>query len=197
MKTNLEPARREIRALMRRVDPEPSHAAHVAKLALQLFDSLSRALSLGASERLLLEGGACLHDIGWSVAPDGRKHHKESARLIREHSWKHVTPVQRHLIAFIARYHRKALPQPGHKGFAKLSPRRQRIVSVLAALLRIADGLDRRHLGIVKRVSAEMRADALHVRVRAQRPPTVEIETARKKSDLAESVFGRPVIIKA
>ncbi len=67
-----------------------------------------------------------LHDIGWSQTSDGAGHHKHSARMIGEHPWKHLRAADVKIVAQIARYHRKALPQPHHEPFHALPDRAQR-----------------------------------------------------------------------
>ena len=107
---NTTAARAEFLATLRRLEPEPPHVLQVARLALRLFDELAALHQLGGEERVLLEAAACLHDIGWSVAPDGARHHKESARLIRAQRWEHFSAAHVECIALIARYHRKSPP---------------------------------------------------------------------------------------
>jgi len=50
------------------------------------------------------------------------------------------------LIANIARYHRRALPQPSHPSFTSLDRDERVIVSKLAAILRVANALDKDQL---------------------------------------------------
>src|ERR1700691_1154654 len=97
-------------ALRARYDEEPSHSDQVAKLALQIFDSLKSWHGLSARSRELLLSAALLHDIGWSQTPDGKGHHKWSARLIREQTWKNLKADEVPVVAQIARYHRKTPP---------------------------------------------------------------------------------------
>lgn len=186
-------AREEVMALMQRLEEEPHHVQHVARLALQLFDALEDLHSLTDQDQYILEAAALLHDIGWSAAPKGSGHHRESARLVREHHWQHVGQDFITLVAQVARYHRKSPPRLEHEEFAALSPAERLRVQQLAAFLRIADGLDRSHQQCVTRVTAEILADQIAVRLHSDRPCSREIAAAIRKSDLAISVFRRPV----
>src|SRR5271165_4007233 len=105
--TRLDPLLQESLALRARYDEEPSHSDHVALLTLQLYDELQAWHPSPPRARELLFTAALLHDIGWSQTPDGKGHHKQSARLIQEHAWKTLTPDEVQLVAQIARYHRK------------------------------------------------------------------------------------------
>jgi exopolyphosphatase/guanosine-5'-triphosphate,3'-diphosphate pyrophosphatase len=157
----------ETRALRARYDEEPSHSDHVAELALQIFDALQGWHRLDARSRELLHCAALLHDIGWSQTPDGKGHHKQSARLIGEHAWKALAPAEAAIVAQVARYHRKALPQPEHEAFQALSRSARKETMVLGGILRIADALDRTHTGrIEKVVSASVSDDTILIRVR-------------------------------
>ena len=190
---NLPAAREEVLALMQALEEEPHHVQHVATLALQLFDELEELHGLADHDRFILEAAALLHDIGWSVSPDGSGHHRESARLIREHGWKYFDQEAVTLAAQVARYHRKNPPDLEHEEFAELAPAERRRVQQLAALLRLADGLDRGHQGHVGGVSVEILPDALLLRLHTDHPCSREVASAMKKSDLAATVFHRPV----
>src|SRR5437588_3875912 len=135
----------EVLALMALMESQPLHVAHVTKLSLQLFDGLAPLHGLGLRERLLLEAAGYLHDIGHRFDYLQTGHHKESARVIREHPWKEFSSRETELIAQIARYHRKSMPRMKHEDFAMLSPEDRLVVQWLSALLRIADALDGSH----------------------------------------------------
>lgn len=176
---------------MRRLEPEPPHVLHVARLALRLFDELIALHQLGEEDRVLLEAAACLHDIGWSVAPDGTKHHKESARLIRAQRWENFSAAQVELIALTARYHRKSPPKLEHEDFVALNVEDRSKVSRLAAILRVADGLDRRHLQWVNDLSVRISPGQIIVLLDTTDLVEVEVNTARNKADLFGTVFER------
>jgi exopolyphosphatase/guanosine-5'-triphosphate,3'-diphosphate pyrophosphatase len=190
---NVAAAREEVLALMQALEEEPHHVQHVAKLALQLFDQLEDLHGLGDHDRLILEAAAHLHDIGWSAAPGGSGHHRQSARLIREHGWRHFNTESVAIIAQVARYHRKSPPDLEHEEYAALSPAERVRVQQLAALLRIADGLDHSHQQFVQRLKAELPTGRIFIRLITSRPCTREIAAATKKSDLARAIFQREV----
>jgi exopolyphosphatase/guanosine-5'-triphosphate,3'-diphosphate pyrophosphatase len=191
---NADAARQEFLALMQALEEEPPHVLHVAALAVHLFDELTDLHGLGDHDRLLLEAASCLHDIGWSAAPHGRGHHRESSRLIREHRWEHFSADSVALIAQIARYHRKSLPDLEHEEFAALSPAERVRVQQLASLLRISDGLDRSHQQHVRHLSAVISPGQIVVHLNASRPASREIAAATRKADLARAVFQREII---
>src|SRR5436190_382548 len=80
--------------------------------------------------------------------------HKNKIIPVGETELPDFTEEERHEIACIARYHRRALPSVSHEEFAALNRSARKRVSALAALLRIADALDWNHDGRVQRLAA-------------------------------------------
>lgn len=186
-------ARSEVIALMQAVERDATHVQHVAGLALQLFDGTAPLHELKPSDRFLLEAAACLHDLGHTTAKGGLDHHKESARIIREHPWQQFSASEIEVIAQVARYHRKTPPQADHKSFESLSPDDRHRVRVLAALVRIADGLDRRHAQRVTGVRVEIELERLILHLQATDHATRETRAAGLKANLAQAVFQRRI----
>ncbi len=180
-------------ALRARYDEEPGHTDHVTALALQIFDGLRPWHNLGPRARELLQSAALLHDIGWSRTPDGKGHHKWSARLIREYAWKNLAPEEVPVVAEIARYHRKAPPQPDHAEFHELKPAAQKAVMILGGILRIADALDRTHAGKIARLEAIATPEAILVRVQPAGTWDSERVMFEMKSDMLQASAQRPV----
>jgi exopolyphosphatase/guanosine-5'-triphosphate,3'-diphosphate pyrophosphatase len=144
--------RRSIDRLGTLMAAEQTHANHVAELALSLFDQ-AKALGLhdaGAHERELFEYGALLHDIGIFIAHGA--HHRHSHYLIRNSELAGFTDEEIQFVANLAYFHRKSPPKKRHAHFQALGRNEQRWVRQLSALLRLAEGMDRSHLGVVKDV---------------------------------------------
>lgn len=187
-------ARDEILALMREKEERPVHVQHVTKLALSLFDQLSGLHGLGERERLFLEAAGCLHDIGHELDHLGGAHNKESARMIREHSWANFHRSEVEVIAQVARYHRKSMPEMADEEFRALPDWDRRIVQRLAALLRLGDALDRNHLQLVSSVKVEIRPNQLVFHLDVAGPVLREVRSAYVKGDLAQAVFQRDLL---
>ena len=122
--------------------------AHVARLALELFDGTRRLHGLGDEARALLEYAALLHDIGHHISYPG--HHKHTYYLIKNGDLRGFHPVEIEVLANVARYHRRGHPRRKHDGFGSLPREARRTVRMLAALLRVADALDRSHRQVVR-----------------------------------------------
>jgi exopolyphosphatase/guanosine-5'-triphosphate,3'-diphosphate pyrophosphatase len=168
---------------------EYSHARHIAALAVQIFDQLQEPLRLPPHERLLLEAAAWLHEVGTLI--NYQKHHQHSYHLILHGSLRGLTTHQRELVANIARYHRKAHPKKKHANFARLSPEGQATVRRMAALLRLADGLDRTHTQRIRALACRVENGVVRVMATADADPVVDLWGATDKGTLFEEVFGK------
>lgn len=172
---------------------EKEHAHQVAGLALRLFDELTPLHELGIAERALLQAAALLHDIGMVYGREA--HHKSSRDIILKDERLPFSERERMIVALTARYHRKTLPESGHRYYADLSFYDREIVDVLSAILRVADGLDRSHAGRVKDVSVEILERRIILRPAVEGPADEELVSAKAKADLLERIFGRTVVL--
>jgi len=184
-------------ALRSRYDEEPSHSDHVTKLALEIFEGLRKLSGLGDRPRELLQSAALLHDIGWSQTPDGKGHHKWSAKLVMEQPWKNLRRDEVAIVAQITRYHRKTVPQPDHAEFQVLPVAAQKQVMMLGGILRIADGLDRTHTNRIEGLEVSVSAAEILVRVKATGPWDAERVMFETKKDMLEIAAKRPVQCEA
>lgn len=171
------------------------HAAQVTEIALTLFDLLKAEHNCTERYRLLLEVAALLHDIG--VFVNARGHHKHALYLIRNTEFIGLSLAETNLIALVARYHRKAPPQMSHPEYAGLTHADRLIVCKLAALLRVADALDRVHDQSLGRLRFELEPDAL-VCIPDKRVGTSAEQVALgEKGDLFELIYGRSCYVRS
>jgi exopolyphosphatase/guanosine-5'-triphosphate,3'-diphosphate pyrophosphatase len=174
---------------------DQAHGELVASFATSLFDDMSAVHGLGERERLLLRSAALLHDIGDYVSYGG--HHKHSYYLIQHSDIMGLSPGERAIVANVARYHRKSPPDASHPNFRELDKDARTKVRGLAAILRIADALDREHLGKVKTVRAEVdvKGRKLALFIAGEDDRELEEWTVRAKSELLRDVFDLDVAI--
>jgi exopolyphosphatase/guanosine-5'-triphosphate,3'-diphosphate pyrophosphatase len=190
-------SRNSIRALAERCDDDLNHSAHVAALALQLFDATQPLHGLSTDAREYLEAGALLANVGLVISHS--KHHIHSYYVVRNSELTGLTDTEIEIIAQIARYHRKSAPKASHVEFGRLAPEHQRLVKTLAGILRVAIGLDRSHDGRVRSLMAQVRKDRVVIEALGKRGKEISLElyTANERSDLLEEVLGQRVAIVA
>jgi CHAD domain-containing protein len=171
-----------------------NHERHVTQLALMLFDGTKPVHGMNDRDRLLLESAGLLHDIGWLGGR--KKHHIRSADAIVAEESLPFDLAERAVVAICAFSHRDRNSPEQHPLFLLLDPHHQSITLRLAALLRIADGLDYQHLGTVQEVHCIIANDTVTLDVIAPVDVTVEKEHARSKVDLFTRVFERQPVIR-
>jgi exopolyphosphatase/guanosine-5'-triphosphate,3'-diphosphate pyrophosphatase len=187
---------RLFREFAERCQSDRRHIEQVRHLALSLFEQLGPALGCPPSDRPLLEAAAILHDVGQLVSY--RKHHRHSYQLIMHADRLSLSARDRSIVALVSRYHRRRGPTRKHEEFAALGDDDRATVRRLSALLRVADGLDRGHIAIVERVSAEVTDDRVELRVAprlAGADLSLEIWGAERKADVLAKELGREVVI--
>lgn len=180
-------------AIGRRYRFDESHALHVARLSLLLFDQLQAEHGLGERDRRILLAAAILHDIGQFVAY--RKHHKHSCYLILHAELPGLGEGEVPFAALVARYHRRADPEDHHEIFRDLGPPDRERVRKLAALLRIADALDREHHQRVRDLRVRRDGSGTTLHLNSEGDLLLERWALRKKARLFESVFGGPLLL--
>jgi exopolyphosphatase / guanosine-5'-triphosphate,3'-diphosphate pyrophosphatase len=176
---------------------DKQHSEQVLKLSLRIFNQVGKEFGLTEKDEEYLEAAAILHDIGHSLSH--ALHHRHSYYLIRNCELLGFNDEDIEIIANIARYHRKSHPKIKHENFSKLSPYNKERVKKLAAVLRIADGLDRGHNSAIKDIEIEINEKEYQFRVTTENniSPELEIWGANMRKDLFEEVFEKKVVFIA
>jgi len=169
------------------------HAQTVRRLAGQIFDQLKTEHSLGPRDRLLLDVAAILHDIGLFVGLRG--HHKHSQYILEAAEIFGLSRDDMKVIANIARYHRRGVPQKTHLQYVSLSREDRVRVNKLAAILRLANALDAEHLTKVQEVKMRPQGESLLIALEGTGDLTMERLVAASRADMLTEVFGRRVVI--
>jgi exopolyphosphatase/guanosine-5'-triphosphate,3'-diphosphate pyrophosphatase len=187
---------RAMREFIDRCQGDRRHVEQVRSVGLTLFDRLANPLGADQSERPILEAACLLHDVGQVVSY--RKHHKHSFQLIMHAERLNFSSRDRYLVALVSRYHRRKGPSVKHAEFARLHQDEQAIVRRLAAVLRVADGLDRGHTAAVERVSTRLTTERLTIRATPKLKGadlSLECWGAAKKSDVLAKLLRREVLV--
>jgi len=178
--------------LAERYRSEKAHSLHVTRLALGIFDRVASHLGLEAQDRSLLEIASLIHDIGYADHP--ANHAAHGADIALKEPIASITNAQRRCLAAIllldSRKYEKGLDHP-MMGTLKCRERAMRI----AALLRVADGLDHGRLQDAQIASVRKIYGKLRLTVRTFYRGN--IERAQEKADLWERVFRLPVDVVA
>jgi len=187
---------KSVLALGRRCDFDEVHAKTVARLALELFDS-AREIKLheqDSLERELLFYASLLHDIGTFLSYT--RHHANSCYFIRNSDLLGFNQEEIIIMAAVAMFHRKAIPDNDNPEFASLDQGAKDTVMVLSIMLRIAESLDRSHASLVE--SAGFLHDDNNdviLKILSSKHCKLELWGVRKHRDAFEKVFGKKLAI--
>jgi exopolyphosphatase/guanosine-5'-triphosphate,3'-diphosphate pyrophosphatase len=185
---------RSARIIARKYQCHGRHGDHIAFLCARLFEQTRDLHQLDDYDGQLLEIAAILHEVGGFVSP--KAHHKHSQYLIENSE---IFGLARHdvqVVALVARYHRHSGPRLTHPAYAAL-PTGDRIrVSKLAALLRVADALERTHTQRVTDVEVSIENSRLILSLTGIADAAVERLAMVGKGDLFQDVFGLPVVLQ-
>jgi exopolyphosphatase/guanosine-5'-triphosphate,3'-diphosphate pyrophosphatase len=163
-------------------------------MSVQLFRALQSEFHLDPRHELILRVAALLHEIGGFIS--NRSHHKHSLYLIQNSRLFGLSREDVELVALIARYHRRALPSLNHPEFAALDRDKRITVSKKAAILRIADALDRNHLQQITSPKIALTKDELVITVDGAEDLTLERLALKEKGPLFEDVYGLKVVLR-
>ena len=186
--------RRSIFELAERCNFWPDHAHQVARLAVALFDQTRAIHGLTDREREWLEYASILHDVGVHISYE--RHHMHSYYLIKNGDLRGFEPDEVETIALIARYHRQGAPKRRHDEFGTLGRRMRRAVRTLAALLRLAESLDRSHTQAISTIELHDRGDDDLLQIRTAGDAELEVWAAMRHAAPFERLTGKPLRIE-
>ncbi len=173
---------------------DEAHASHVANLALKLFDAMTAEHGLDRRARLLLEVAAILHDIGMFIRAAG--HQKHSQYLVANSEIFGLHRDDLDIVANTVRYHRRKGPSSNDIAYIALQREDRIVVLKLAAILRVADALDRGHARKVMELNLERRGDGFILRTVDRQDVTMERLALNEKADMFQDVFGLKVMLE-
>lgn len=173
------PVRKEsVLHLARKCGYEEGHSRHVARLALDLFDS-ARALGLhdlSPNLREILHYAGLLHDIGIFISFS--QHNAHSRYLIRNTELLGFTTREVELLAALAYFHRKR-PTRKTPFYSELDDCMRAEVRPLALFLLLAERMDKSHRQIIRTARFLQDNGTLLLRVTATGDCPIEMEQLR------------------
>ncbi|MSR64337.1 MAG: Ppx/GppA family phosphatase [Verrucomicrobiae bacterium] len=181
--------------LARKYNVDQDHSLHVADLCVRLFRELQPEHGLDERFELLLRISALLHEVGTFISD--QSHHKHSMYIIQNSELFGLTRKDTTLIALMARYHRRAVPRSYHDEYTTLDRDSRLTVSKLAAILRVADALERKHTQQLRKLTFVREKDNFIITVQDAADLMLEQLALKEKGDLFEQVFGMKVVLRS
>jgi exopolyphosphatase/guanosine-5'-triphosphate,3'-diphosphate pyrophosphatase len=192
----LESDRQDVlKNISQRYHVDTANAEHVRKLALELFDQTKSVHTLDKAYREWIGTAALLYEVGAFINPAGR--HRHTYYVISRSELFGYTPLQRKIIATIARYQGNSRPQLRDR-LIKLLPAHVRSDVIKAtAVLRLGRALNQGRRGAVQGVRASSRDGQLSVTLKSARGGVdLELWAGEKEVGYFREVFGRELGFK-
>ena len=181
-----------VQNLAKRYHDFPKHNEHVRFLALELFEQLKPLHGYGKFEKEILSYAAVVHDIGMAI--NYYNHHKRGQFMIMSVALPGFSHREQAMISLLVRFHRKG--KPTALGLAKLLKNGDmERVAKLAALLRLAEYLERSKAQRVKGLRCHIDKGYLQIEVLAEDDVSIEIKEGLIHADLLSSAYGLEVEI--
>ncbi len=184
---------RSAKNLAKKYETHTRHGKTVANLCQLLFEATQSLHQLDKRDALFLQTAAFTHECGGFISP--QMHHKHSEYLILHSEIFGLSERERTIVALVARYHRMSPPKLTHSLYQSLVDRDRLRVSKLAAILRVADALDRTHTGRVKSLSTKIERDRLLITLPQLDDVSSERLALENKANLFRDIFGLEVVL--
>jgi len=199
MKERVESERHDaLLAAAKHYGADLTFAQRIRDLAMQLFRRLKPIHQLPPQYEDWLEAAAMLHEVGAYINRSGRRRH--TYYVIAHSEIFGYTPLQRRIIAAIARYVGKSLPSPSDPVMRLLPGVDQIYVAKAVALLRVARALDQGRRGAVRELQVRVHQDGrVRLRLTPQPAEGIELElwAVEQEKNYFETAFGRELLAEA
>jgi CHAD domain-containing protein len=168
---------------------ENAHTEHVTRLGLAIFDWTRRKLRIPIRDRRLLKAACLLHDVGYFQ--DSVNHANAGARIVLHEGVAGFSKTECRDIASSILLHQKRYEKRLRHLLIRDLPQNGRAFK-LAAILRVADGLDHGHIQNVSISSVRPAQSEIRVKLTGECYQR-NAPSAAAKADLWRRVFPYPI----
>lgn len=171
---------------------EDAHTRQVTRFALRFFDRLSADLGLDVRDRQILEAASRLHDVGFASAPGN--HVEAGAALVLGEGLPGFSRRRLERVVAVMLLHSGEYgPMMAHPTVVAVADRERTLR--LAAILRVADALDRGHVQHARLTTLRRTAGGLSAGVASPGYPGILPHIVRK-TDLWNVVMPMPLRVR-
>lgn len=181
--------------IARRYGVEERQSEPVREDALRLFDLLKTVHKLPQEYRFWLQCATALYEIGKFMNHQG--HHRHTQYIIAHSEIYGFSPVQRAIVAAIARYLGKSRPDTNDKPMRYVPLEEHGYVKRTIALLRLAVALNQDRANESLRIRAQIYPRRVVLQLRELRGNAeLEIWSVRKEAAYFRDVFRRDLLVE-
>ena len=183
------------RNIARRYSSGKNHLTGTCDLALDIFDSTKKIHGMGKRERLLLQIAVLLHDCGKYISMTDVAEY--SYQIIMATEIIGLSTEERQVIANAVRYNTKEFGcyEELNREIA-MSRENYLLTAKLAAILRLANAMDRSHYQKVKALNVKLKDRTLYLIIDSVKDVSLELGLLKDKTEFFESVFGIRLVMK-
>ncbi|MBR2766175.1 MAG: exopolyphosphatase [Blautia sp.] len=183
------------RNIAKRYSSGKNHIQGTTALALAIFDGMKKVHGLGQRERLLLRIAVQLHDCGKYISISDVA--ECSYHIIMSTEIIGLSTAERHIIADVVRYNNTPfIFSRVFEGNLGVDQGRSLLIAKLAAILRLANAMDRSHYQKVKGLKAVLKDRELQVVVDSDEDISLELGLLSDKVKFFEDVFGIRLVLR-
>ena len=169
------------------------HVQQVERLAVTIFEAIAKYYSMGEYERLLLRATCILHDIGKYICM--RSHSLYSYQLICSTDMLGFSDRDKQIVALASYYHANRLFDQSKPMAPQVPKDMVAVVAKLAAIVRLADALDRSYLQKIRSCSVTLKDNKLKIQAVSKTDLALEMWTFEDKAAFFEEVYGiKPIL---
>src|SRR5882724_4020934 len=171
------------------------NAEHVRKIALSLFDQIKSVHRLDKDFREWIGAAAMLYEVGMYINPVGL--HRHAYYIVSRSELFGFTPLQRQIIATVARFQGNSKPQLRDRLIKVLPAQIRSDVIKSIAILRMARALNQGRRAAVHSIRATARDGRITFMVKGARGGVdLELWAGEKEVPYFREVFGRELAFK-
>ena len=183
------------RNIARRYSSGKDHLTGTCDLALDIFDSTKKIHGMGKRERLLLQISVILHDCGKYISMTDVAEY--SYQIIMATEIIGLSTEERQVIASVVRYNTKEFGCYEEINRETAMSREEYLLTAkLAAILRLANAMDRSHYQKVKALNVKLKDRTLYLIIDSVKDVSLELGLLKDKTEFFESVFGIRLVMK-
>lgn len=181
--------------IAKRYSTGKSHIQGTTTLALAIFDSMKKIHGMKSRERLLLQIAVQLHDCGKYISMGDVA--ECSYRIIMATEIIGLSTEERQIIASAVRYNTtEFVYYDKFEGETGVDRARYLLIAKLAAILRLANAMDRSHYQKVKGLKAVLKDRELALVVDSDQDISLELGLLKDKVKFFEEVFGIRLVLR-
>ena len=181
------------RQVARHYESDMDHTNNVEALSLAIFDSIKKISGLSPRDRLILQAASILHDCGKYV---NMMHGTDNAYyLVLNTEIIGFSEDEKHIIANVIRFNSNGEVPEYTEVASEMSHMSYVRMLKMAAILRLANGMDRSHLQRIQNVRVTVKDAELKIMANTIYDITLEQGMMETRANFFEQIYGlRPVL---